>query len=30
MLVIMIIGMAVDGLLFKKIEHKVMSRWGLR
>ncbi len=30
MLVIMIIGMAVDGFIFKKIEHKVMSRWGLR
>ena len=30
MLVIMVIGMAVDGFLFKKIENKVMSRWGLR
>ena len=30
MLVIMAIGMAVDGFLFKKIENKVMSRWGLR
>lgn len=30
MLVIMIIGMAVDGFIFKKIENKVMSRWGLR
>ena len=30
MLVIMIIGMAVDGFVFKKIENKVMSRWGLR
>ena len=30
MLVIMGIGMAVDGFLFKKIENKVMSRWGLR
>ena len=30
MLVIMAIGMAVDGFIFKKIEHKVMSRWGLR
>jgi len=30
MLMIMAIGMAVDGLLFKKIENKVMSRWGLR
>jgi len=30
MLVIMLIGMAVDGFIFKKIEDKVMSRWGLR
>jgi NitT/TauT family transport system permease protein len=30
MLVIMLIGMAVDGFFFKKIENKVMSRWGLR
>ncbi|HUT05153.1 MAG TPA: ABC transporter permease [Nitrosopumilaceae archaeon] len=30
MLVIMLIGMVVDGLIFKKIENKVMSRWGLR
>jgi NitT/TauT family transport system permease protein len=30
MLVIMLIGMAVDGFIFKKIENKVMSRWGLR
>ena len=30
MLVIMIIGMAVDGFIFKKLEDKVMSRWGLR
>jgi len=30
MLVIMIIGIAVDGFIFKKIENKVMSRWGLR
>lgn len=30
MLVIMVIGMAVDGFIFKKIENKVMSRWGLR
>ena len=30
MVVIMIIGMAVDGFIFKKIENKVMSRWGLR
>jgi NitT/TauT family transport system permease protein len=30
MLVIMVIGMAVDGFIFKKIENKVMSRWGLQ
>jgi NitT/TauT family transport system permease protein len=30
MLVIMMIGIAVDGIIFKKIENKVMSRWGLR
>jgi NitT/TauT family transport system permease protein len=30
MLVIMVIGMAVDGFIFKKLEDKVMSRWGLR
>ncbi len=30
MLVIMVIGMAVDGFIFKRIENKVMSRWGLR
>jgi NitT/TauT family transport system permease protein len=30
MIVIMVIGMAVDGFIFKKIENKVMSRWGLR
>jgi len=30
MVVIMMIGMAVDGFIFKKIENKVMSRWGLR
>ena len=30
MLVIMMIGIAVDGFIFKKIENKVMSRWGLR
>ena len=29
MLVIMGIGMLVDGFVFKKIERKVMSRWGL-
>lgn len=30
MLVIMGIGLAVDGIVFKKLEFKVMSRWGLR
>jgi NitT/TauT family transport system permease protein len=30
MLVIMGIGMLVDGIVFKKIENKVMFRWGLR
>ena len=30
MLVIMIIGLAIDGFVFKKLENKVMSRWGLR
>ncbi len=30
MLVIMGIGLAVDGVVFKRLEHKVMSRWGLR
>jgi len=30
MLVIMMIGIAVDGFIFKKLENKVMSRWGLR
>lgn len=30
MLVIMIIGIVIDGLIFKKLEDKVMSRWGLR
>lgn len=29
MLVIMGIGITIDGLVFKKIEKKVMSRWGL-
>ncbi|MGI0082928.1 MAG: ABC transporter permease, partial [Nitrosopumilaceae archaeon] len=29
MFVIMIIGILIDGLVFKKIERKVMSRWGL-
>ena len=30
MLVIMGIGILVDGLVFKRLENKVMSRWGLR
>ncbi len=30
MLVIMIIGIVIDGVIFKKLEDKVMSRWGLR
>jgi NitT/TauT family transport system permease protein len=30
MLVIMIVGIAIDGIIFKRIENKVMSRWGLR
>jgi len=30
MLVIMMIGIAVDGFIFKRLENKVMSRWGLR
>jgi NitT/TauT family transport system permease protein len=30
MLVIMGIGLAVDGVVFQKIENRVMSRWGLR
>ncbi len=30
MLVIMGIGLAVDGIVFKRLEEKVMSRWGLR
>ncbi len=30
MLVIMIIGVVVDGVIFKRLEDKVMSRWGLR
>lgn len=30
MLIIMIIGMLVDGYVFKRLENKVMSRWGLR
>lgn len=30
MLVIMGIGIMIDGFVFKRIENKVMSRWGLR
>jgi len=30
MVVIMAIGMIVDGIVFKRVENKVMSRWGLR
>jgi NitT/TauT family transport system permease protein len=30
MLVIMIIGILIDGFIFKRLEDKVMSRWGLR
>jgi len=30
MLVIMGIGILVDGVVFKRIENKVMTRWGLR
>ena len=30
MLVIMAIGLVVDGVVFKRLENKVMSRWGLR
>jgi len=30
MLVIMIIGVMIDGVIFKRLEDKVMSRWGLR
>ena len=30
MLVIMATGLAVDAILFKKLEFRVMSRWGLR
>ncbi len=30
MLVIMGIGILIDGLVFKKLEDKVMTRWGLR
>jgi len=30
MVVIMTIGIIVDGVVFKRVENKVMSRWGLR
>jgi len=30
MLVIMGIGILTEGLVFKRIEDKVMTRWGLR
>jgi sulfonate transport system permease protein len=30
MLVIMLVGIVIDGIIFKRIENKVMSRWGLR
>jgi NitT/TauT family transport system permease protein len=30
MLIIMSIGILIDGFVFKRIENKVMSRWGLR
>lgn len=30
MLVIMAIGLVVDGVIFKRVENRVMSRWGLR
>ena len=30
MLIIMIIGVVIDGIIFKRLEDKVMSRWGLR
>jgi len=30
MLVIMMVGIAIDGIIFKRLENKVMSRWGLR
>lgn len=30
MIVIMLIGILIDGLIFKRIEEKVMARWGLR
>lgn len=30
MLIIMFIGVLIDGVIFKRLEDKVMSRWGLR
>ena len=30
MVVIMLIGLIIDGVIFKRLENKVMSRWGLR
>jgi len=30
MIVVMAIGILIDGFVFKRIENKVMSRWGLR
>ena len=30
MIVIMVIGILIDGFVFKRLENKVMSRWGLR
>ncbi len=30
MLVIMGIGLVIDSVIFQRLEHKVMSRWGLR
>ncbi len=29
MMVIMVIGLAIDSIVFKRLENKVMSRWGL-
>jgi len=30
MIVIMIIGLIIDTVVFKRLENKVMSRWGLQ
>lgn len=30
MIIIMAIGIVIDGIVFKRLENKVMSRWGLR